>query len=123
MAGSGQLDEFCAEHGIHLLVAFGSAVRDDAPHPPADLDVAVRLRPDTDVIHVTSAMIEHLSCNAIDVLDLDRAGIVARANALAGALPLYEDERGAYSRAAMAALGMAADTAWIRDLQLDRLTS
>lgn len=75
------------------------------------------------MIRVTSALVGALSCDDIDVLDLDRAGIVARANALAGALPLYEDQRGAYTRAAMAALGMAADTDWIRDLQLDRLTS
>lgn len=123
MTGSGQLDEFCAQHGIRLLVVFGSTVHRDAHHPPGDLDVAVRLRADTDVIRVTSALIAQLSCNDVDVLDLDRAGIVARANALAGAVPLYEDEQGAYSRAAMAALGLAADTAWIRDLQLDRLRS
>jgi hypothetical protein len=51
------------------------------------------------------------------------AGIVARVSALERGLPLYEDDPGRFSREAMRALGMAADTAWVRDLQLDRLTS
>ena len=118
-AADGRLDAFCAEHGIELLTAFGSALRDDAE--PRDLDLAVRLADDVALVPVVSALVEWLACDQLDVLDLRRAGVVARANALDQCEPLYELRRGDYARASMAALAMAAETAWIRDLQLDRL--
>lgn len=121
MAADGRLDELCDRLGIGLLVAFGSAAT--GPPPASDLDLAVRLHPGRDLVVTTSALIAELHCDDIDVLDLDRAGIAARAAAFTNAVPLFEDEVGAYSRAAMAALAMAADTAWIRDLEIDRLAS
>ncbi|MFP5310781.1 MAG: hypothetical protein ACLGIR_14515 [Actinomycetes bacterium] len=124
MAADGRLAAFCGEHGIGLLVAFGSAVavRDgDVDLAPRDLDLAVSGA--HDVVGVTSALVGLVGLDAVDVMDLDRAGIVARASVFERGLPLHEDDPGRFSREAMRALGMAADTAWVRDLQLDRLTS
>ena len=124
MAADGRLDRFCAEHGVTLLVAFGSAVEHRAGRTdtaPNDLDLAAS--GDFDIVGLTSALIGLLACNQVDVMDLDRAGIAARAGALHQGQPLFEAERGHFSREAMRALGMAADTAWIRELQLQQLRS
>lgn len=124
MAADGRLAAFCAEHGVTLLVAFGSAVDHRAGRTdvaPDDLDLAVS--GDVDLIRLTSALVGLLACNEVDVMDLDRAGIAARAGALHRGQPLFEAQRGQFSREAMRALGMAADTAWIRDLQLQQLRS
>lgn len=118
-AADGRLAAFCVEQGIELLTAFGSAVHGDAP--PRDLDLAVRLADGTELVPVVSALVAWLACDDLDVLDLRRAGVVARANALDRCEPLYELRRGDYARASMAALAMAAETDWIRELQLDRL--
>lgn len=118
-AADGRLDAFCREQGIELLTAFGSAVREGSE--PRDLDLAVRLADDVELVPVVSALVTWLACDEVDVLDLRRAGVVARANALDQCVPLYELRRGDYARASMAALAMAAETVWIRDLQLDRL--
>ncbi len=124
MAADGRLAQFCADHGVTLLVAFGSAVahhtgRNDAI--PGDLDLAAS--GDVDIVRLTSALIGLLACDEVDVMDLDRAGIAARAGALHQGKPLFETEQGRFSREALRALGMAADTAWIRELQLQQLKS
>lgn len=124
MADDGRLAAFCAEHGVTLLVAFGSAVAHSAGRvdiEPRDLDLAAS--GDVDLIRLTSALIGLAECDHIDVMDLDRAGIAARAGAMHAGMPLFEDEPGRFSHDAMRALGLAADTAWIRRLQLQQLQS
>jgi len=122
MAADGRLDVFCAEAGIRLLIVFGSAVD---PHvaEPRDLDIAVELAPTSDLVTVTTALVRLLSCDVVDVMNLGRASIPARAAAFRSSMPLFEDEAGRFARQSMLALAIAADTDWIRDLQLRGLAS
>ncbi len=118
MAESGELDELCERHGLELMVAFGSATRGDVAQPD-DLDVAVRFAGDGDLVALTSDLIRQLHYDAVDVMDLGRAGIVARAEALAVCVPLYERRRGMFAAAQMAAVGQRLDTQWLRRLSLE----
>src|SRR5690606_8286839 len=116
-AASGVLDDACERLGIAMLVVFGSTTSPEPGREPGDLDVAVRLHADTgsDVIDVTNALIDLTGTSRVDVLDLTRAGVVARARALGpGSLPLYEQEPGAVALAQMAALTYAMETAPMR---------
>jgi predicted nucleotidyltransferase len=119
IAAAGDLDSFCAHHGIRLLTAHGSAVRPDDGEP-RDLDLAVLLQAGADLVAVTTALVRLLRCDVVDVMDLGSAGLVARGAALEGE-PLYEDEAGLYARMQMATLPLLAETAWIRRLQLEQL--
>ncbi len=120
-ADDGRLDALCVALQIDLLVAFGSAVEPRDGVPPRDLDLAVRFRGDGDLVAAVTQLISLSGCDDVDVMDLAAAGIVARAAAFERPLPLYERQAGEFTRASMAALVAAADTAWIRQLQLDRL--
>jgi hypothetical protein len=56
----------------------------------------------------------------VDVAVLNEAGPTLRARALTGR-GLYENERGAFAVAQMAALAEWRDTAWLRRLDLERM--
>ena len=118
LAASDELDALCEHHDLDLLVVHGSVV--DPGADPADLDVAVWPRPggtfDLPGFVVDLSALAHT--NAVDVMDLSRAGVVARGLALGRCEPLYESVRGLFARRQMAALPPLADTAWIRDLGL-----
>jgi len=118
-AETSELEQFCRRHGVELLVLFGSAVRGGSD--PADLDVAYRFSPSSssDVLGLLDDLSTLAGSSALDLLDLRRAGPVARERALVGSLPLYEAERGLFARAQMAAIGERMDTAWLRELDLD----
>lgn len=85
LASMRALAAFCAEQGITLLVVFGSVLEEYvvAPH---DLDVAVLLDPDVDLVAVETALIRLLRLDGIDVMDARRAGVVARDQALSTGL-------------------------------------
>ncbi|HSK22155.1 MAG TPA: hypothetical protein VK906_03220 [Egicoccus sp.] len=123
-AASGVLDDVCARLGISILVVFGSAATAEPGRPPRDLDVAIRLHDGagTDLVDVTNALIDLTGTSEVDVLDLARAGVVARARALGpGSEPLHEDEPGAVALAQMAALTYAMETAPMRRRDLELL--
>jgi hypothetical protein len=71
------------------LVAFGSGVDEDVAEP-RDLDLAVLVESDRDFVSVVASMIGWLGSEAIDVLDLSRADVVARYEAQAGGELIYE---------------------------------
>lgn len=121
-AATGALRRLCEEHAILLVVVFGSAM-DQAAESPADLDIAVVPGPSaSDLMTVTNAFIDMTRCSAVDVMDLSRAGVVARARALGpDCLPLYEAERGRFALAQMAALTEEMETAYLRRLDLELL--
>ena len=58
--------------------------------------------------------------DGIDLVVIDGANPVLRAEALTG-VPLFEHEPGGYAVAQMAALAEKWDTAWLRELALERL--
>lgn len=59
---------------------------------------------------------------ALDLMDLDRAGPVARERALVGCVPLYEREAGGFARRQMAAMLERMDTDWLRRLDLEAMS-
>lgn len=123
-AESGELDDFCDEHAIALLVAHGSAADAERADAAADLDLAVRFRPghDVDLLGVYDALLEWLDVERLDILDLSRADVVARQRTLVGSVvPLYEAERGGYAEEQIAAQLEYMDTAWLRRLRWELL--
>lgn len=118
-ASSTELEQACRRLGIRLLVVFGSAIDEDRLREPEDLDVAVLLTDGTDLVDVVNGLLDLVRCDSLDVMDLGRAGVVARAAALGVCEPLYEDEPGLFANNQMAALAERMDTAWLRRLDLE----
>jgi hypothetical protein len=120
-ARDGTLAGFCRDIGVDLLVAFGSAVNPTWPVPPRDLDLAVLMVPPSNVLTVINDLIDHLRLDEIDLMDLARAGEVARAEALGRGELLYEATRGIFAEHQMFALAQAADSKWLRAIQLQAM--
>ena len=121
-ARSGRLALLCQETGIELLVAFGSATDPDWPLPPRDLDLAVILTSSSGLLQALEALTTYLGLERVDLLDLGRAGDVARAQALGRGELLYELTPGTFAEQQILALVKQADTRWLRDLQLEALS-
>lgn len=118
---SGELARLADELGLALVVVFGSAERGE---PAArDLDVAVGARSGTrlDLVAVVNALIDLTGFDRIDVMDLDRAGPVARQHALVPGDPLYEASEGGFVAAQLRASGERLSTEWMRRNSLERL--
>lgn len=118
MVAAGELDALCERHDLDLLVVHGSVLEPSVE--PRDLDVAVWPRPAGafDLLGFITELATHVGTDAVDVMDLARAGVVARGLALGLGEPLYERTTGLFARRQMAVLPLLADTAWIRDLGL-----
>ena len=122
-AAGGELAGLCDELGLRLLVVFGGTLQEGRAGRARDLDIGVSWRPDAerDVIRVMGALVDLLRFDGVDLMDLDCAGAVAREQALAYGLPLFEDRPGLFARLQMAAITERMDTAWLRRLSLERL--
>ncbi|WP_236791195.1 hypothetical protein [Amycolatopsis sp. GM8] len=81
MAATGELAQLCARHGLDLLVVHGSAVDPEPLRPARDLDLAFRARPgaQSDVVALTNDLLDATRFDGVDLMDLGRAGPVARA--------------------------------------------
>ena len=121
-ADDGRLDGLARRHGVTLLTVFGSALR--TPERARDLDVAMSLPAGT---HGLLALVGELAgltaSDDVDVLVLDGASPTARFFGLVGARPLYEASPGLFARTQMAAALEFYETAWLRDLDLQRMAS
>lgn len=118
-AGDGRLDTLCATHGVRLLGVFGSALavdRGDADEPH-DIDVAVSFAGRTETISLLDELTALTDCDRIDLVVLDGASPVLRAEAMCG-LGLYQAEVGLWARTQMSALAERRDTQALRDLDL-----
>jgi predicted nucleotidyltransferase len=120
-ARDGRLERLCQRLGLDLVVVFGSAVDRLPDTTPRDLDIAVLPSPGTDLVAVVTALIDLLHLDAVDVLDLASAGVLARARALGDGEPLYESEPGLYAREQFRAVPLAMESGWLTDLELDLL--
>ncbi|WP_298806523.1 hypothetical protein [uncultured Pseudokineococcus sp.] len=126
-ASGGRLADLCRRHDVDLFSAFSSAVRasraDVGGPAPRDLDVAIRFgSPGGDLVGVVTELVELLHWDAVDVMDLARAGVVARSRALGpGAEPLFEAAPGRYALAQMAALTTEMETERMRRRDLELL--
>lgn len=121
-ADLGELAALCARHRVRLLVAFGSAVDENAQ--PRDLDIAVAFERDAtpDLVGVIDGLMRLAGTEKIDLMHLDSAGPVARERALVGTTPLYESRRGNFTRAQMAAISERMETAVMRRLDLELMS-
>lgn len=120
-AESSELSALCADHQIKLLVVFGSVL--DSSRRPQDLDIAVAFEPRvvTDLLQLVHDLVQLAGTENVDVMDLGRAGPVARERALIGTTPLFESEPGAFTRTQMAAITERMETAPLRQLDLELL--
>ncbi|MEJ7742435.1 MAG: hypothetical protein WKF73_07755 [Nocardioidaceae bacterium] len=117
-AESDDLDELCARAGVQLLVLFGSARSVDSY--PDDVDLAVRF--ERDASHDVLGLLDHLyrltGYEDFDVLDLGRAGPLARERALVGARVLHEANPGRFANEQIAAIMERIDTDEMRRAEL-----
>lgn len=126
LAADGELGALCERHGIELLVVHGSAVDSESLRPARDLDLAFQRRrgSDADVVGLANDLLRAVRFGDIDLMDLNRAGPVPRARALAArSLPLYEAEPGLFATAQMAALTIEMETRGLRRLDLELMAS
>jgi len=117
----GRVRSMCERLGLDLLVLFGSALTTD---DPGDVDLAVGYGPgvDHDLLAFLDAVHDLAPGDFVDVLDLDRAGPVARVQALIRGRVLYERSPGTFTRREMFALGEYAETSHMREALLRELT-
>lgn len=118
MAASGELGALCERFDLDLLVVHGSTLDPGAGAGDLDLALWPRRGGGFDLLQVYTELPSLLAIDDIDVMDLSRAGVVARGLALGICEPLYERVEGLFARRQMAALPALADTCWIRDLGL-----
>lgn len=101
------------------MSVFGSAARTQGS--PRDLDIAVEssARTDPDALGLRIELVEVTGVEAVDPMDLGRAGHVARERALVGSVALYDAVAGDFARAQSAAVASRMDTDWMRRLDLE----
>lgn len=115
----GRLDPLVERHGLELLVAFGSVTRTDGV--PHDLDLAVGHDGRADLVAMMTDLYHLTGFEHFDLLDLERAGIVARGEALGDGWLLWEQRPGDFAERQVVALATMWDTRWLRDLELQQL--
>ncbi len=120
-ASPGVLDDLCEEMGVDVLGVFGSAAHSD-PAPANDLDVAVRFVDVNRSLELIDGLVALTLYDDIDLVVITGAHPGIEAAALCGQA-LYESRPGRFADEQMAALGRSRDTAWLRDLDLARLTT
>jgi predicted nucleotidyltransferase len=117
---SGRLDEPLRAHGVEVLTAFGSAV-DPEVDDPGDLDVGVWCG-GIGVVDLLG-LIEVLADAAdhdVDLAVLDTGSVVLISAAVTGR-PLWEARSGLVAGLQMRFVPQRMDTAWLRELDLQRL--
>lgn len=117
-AVDGRLNALADAHSLSLVVLFGSASRGQPDAPDLDIAVGARARTGLDVVAVICALMDLAGSDRVDLLDLDRAGPVARQHALVPGDPLYEYRPGEFARQQMRASGQRLDAEWMRRLDL-----
>ncbi|MGI8522844.1 MAG: nucleotidyltransferase family protein [Nocardioides sp.] len=121
-AASGEVAGLCGRARIELLVMFGSAAHDDTD--PNDVDLAVRFErgADGDVLGLLEALYELTGYEGFDLLDLGRAGPVARERALIGVRVLHEARPGLFAREQLSAIMERLDTDEMRRVELELMS-
>ncbi|MGH3327715.1 MAG: hypothetical protein ACRDPT_07990 [Streptomycetales bacterium] len=124
-ADSGELGTLGRARGVRLLVAFGSVSVTDPSARPRDLDIAVAFGQGTrgDLLDLLADLVRASGAEDVDLMDLGRAGPVARERALVGTVPLYEGEPGAFAKAQMAAILERMETEPLRRLDLELMAA
>jgi predicted nucleotidyltransferase len=117
-AESGALADLSREHGVTLMVVFGSVL--DPGSSARDLDLAVRFQTETpDVLGLLDRLASFGAGDEVDLMVLNHAGPVARERALVGARVLFESRSGEFATTQIAAIMERMDTDWLRALELE----
>jgi len=118
---SGDLSALCARSDVELMVLFGTAHR--TPAAAADVDLAVSFRADRgDQLRLLDELYRLTGYEGFDILDLDRAGAVAREHALVGARLLHQATPGDFAERQIAAIMERMDTDEFRRVELALMT-
>lgn len=107
------------EHGLRLVVLFGSTAR--GQEEARDLDLAVRGDGTVDTVHLTNAFVGRLGYQDVDVVDLVRADPVLWVMAAREGTALFEREPGEFARFHSLAHRRFWDTRKFREAERDRL--
>ena len=118
-AASGALARVCRAHELRLLVAFGSTLTQ--PGRAEDLDLAYLPDRPVDTLRLLDDLYRLSGSEHIDLMDLSRAGPVARMHALGRGVPLFEAQPHLFAEEQITAIARYCDTRWLRDLELDAL--
>jgi predicted nucleotidyltransferase len=118
-ASSGALSAGLAPFSVRVLAVFGSVL--DEAAVPSDLDLAFGAGEPIDLLDLRSALYELTGLERVDLVDLDQANLVLRAEALSGR-PLFEDPAGTFASEQMTAIVQRLDTRWLRELDLEAMT-
>lgn len=118
LAERGEIDELFRRHGVIVAVLFGSSA-ELSTETPGDLDIGVLpSAAPVDMLGLLDELAEVCGSDRIDLVDLGRASIVLRSEALVG-IPLFEDRQGRFVNEQLRALGERMSTEWMRRLDLE----
>lgn len=117
---SGRLAELCRGVGVGLLVLFGSSRTDAATAHDVDVAYSFGAGAPADDLAVVNALGEAYG-DLLDVMPLDRAGVVAAYAALGPGEVLVELTPQKFATRQISAFRDFADTQRFRDLQLELL--
>lgn len=117
---SGELARLCEEHGLEVVVLFGSAL---TSAEPGDIDLAVGFSPGArrDLLGVVNALADLVPGDHLDIMDLDRADPVAQRAATDHMRVLFEADPTVAAERAIKAFMLFEDTRWLRRLQQESL--
>lgn len=99
---------------VRLVLLFGS-VASGRVHQRSDIDLAVLLEGDADILAVTNGIIRRLGTDRVDVVDLKRASPLLKVSVARTGRVLYEKTPGLFSEFRSLAHRMYADTKKLRD--------
>ncbi len=118
LAERGEIDELFRRHGVIVAVLFGSSA-ELSTETPGDLDIGVLpSAAPVDMLGLLDELAAVCGSDRIDLVDLGRASIVLRSEALVG-IPLFEDRQGRFVNEQLRALGERMSTEWMRRLDLE----
>lgn len=116
---AGELEALWSRYGVRALVVFGSAAHGGPA--PRDLDLAVDHDGDLDTLRLVEELAHVMQYSDFDLVDLRRAGVVARHEALHRPDVVFERHDASVAELAAGAMARFWDTQWLRDLQLEAL--
>lgn len=120
--GSGELEGLCTRRRIELLVLFGSAA--GSAYEAHDVDLALTFEREAphDLIQVLDDLYALTGYEGYDLLDLGRAGPLARERALVRGRLLYQARPGQFANTQIAAIMERLDTDEMRRVELELLS-
>lgn len=109
------LRPLASDEGLHLVVLFGSAARND--EVARDLDLGIDAGRPREMVELTNRLLTLLGRSDVDVVDLRRADPVLLRAVAEDRVPLYEAKPGAFGRFHSLAIRRFFDTRKFREAE------